>query len=82
MFSVKWIAQNGAHHIYSAHTVSYTPPDEHRLKPTISFYDATDNGFTTLDNGEVYVMNANGKTVANYALENGAFPHGLMPRAA
>ena len=82
MFTVKWIASNGAHHIYSAKAVSFTPPDADRPKPMVSFYDNDGDVHCTLDTGEVYVMNANGKTVSNYVLETREFPHGLMPLAA
>lgn len=82
MFTVKWIADNGAHHLYSgAKDVSYTPPDDERAQATVSFsYDNADH--VSIYAGEVYVMNENGRTVSNYTLATKDFPHGLAPRAA
>ena len=81
MFTVKWIAGNGAHHLYSvAKEVSFTPRDSNRPKPMVSFYDGLD--FVTLDCGEVYVMNENGRTVSNYVLSTEDFPAGIHPKAA
>lgn len=94
MFTVKWIAQNGEEMIYAAKNISYSPPaGDDRIggtggpapvmKATVSFdlADGTDV-HCSLDSGDVYVMNAFGKTVANYVLSTKEFPHGLMPRAA
>lgn len=91
MFTVKWIASNGAEMIYAAKDISFTPPqldpkagcDSKGPRATVSFYLA-DGSEThcSIDNGRVYVMNAFGKTVADYILQTEEFPHGLAPRQA
>lgn len=96
MFTLKWIAVNGAEMIYPARDVVYNPPDQiapalsastHNpepvrmliardiRRPCVSFYqigygDQNGDVHCTIDTGRVYVMNANGRTVADYHLSS------------
>lgn len=86
MFTVKWIASNGAQMIYASKgDVSYTPPENvpnggNDGKAKVTFYIPEGDVHCTIDSGRVYVMNDAGRTVADYILQTKEFPHGLAPR--
>lgn len=87
MFAVKWIAPNGSEMIYTADAdVSYTPGgfappgQQSTTLPCVAFY--THGSHLTLDSGRVFVMNANGRTVADYALDLAAAQARLTPVSA
>lgn len=110
MFTVKWIADNGAEMLYNARDVSYTPGNAVAPAPVhvrharsesigplvarditracVSFYvtgqqsSVDGDSHVTIDTGRIYVMNAAGRTVADYVLSTNEFPHGLAPRQA
>lgn len=84
MFTVKWIASNGAEMLYEGSGISYTPAGEKAgggAKSQVSF-DMAEGCHCSLDSGRVYVMNAQGRTVSDYVLSTDEFPHGLAPRQA
>lgn len=59
----------------------------YQRKAGVSFYiigsgDQKGDVHCSIDSGRVYVMNANGKTVADYVLSTEEFPHGLAPKQA
>lgn len=90
MFTVKWIADNGSETLYAAaKDVHFTPADAQNAsgsgavaKASVSFYLTDGDVHCSIDCGRVYVMNANGRTVADYVLSTKEFPHGLAPRQA
>lgn len=80
MFTIKWVASNCEEMLYRGKDVSYSPGEGER-KATVSFNIDGDT-HCTIDTGAVYVMNDNGRTVANYVLSTKDWPHGIMPRQA
>ena len=93
MFTVKHIMTNGHETIYHAREVNYVPANENtgEVDPgeaivhfdiTASASNVPGDSYVYISSGRVYVMNANGKTVADYVLRTKAFPHGLAPSQA
>jgi hypothetical protein len=86
MFTILWKAMNGAQMLYSARgEVGFTPADQRGgdydkpgkyLTPCVSFECAETGAHTTLDSGEVIVMNVGGHTVARYIICSQEFAHG------
>lgn len=64
MFTVKWVADNGAEQLVQTKEVNYSPGSDMEFAG-VSFYDL--NGVhTQWTDGDVYVMNETGKTVSHY----------------
>lgn len=70
MFTIKWIADNGSEALWQGRDINYTPAKENKEtgKATLRFQLGPEAGesFCSIDNGRVYVMNENGKTVSDY----------------
>lgn len=75
MFSILWKTPDGGEEIYVAPSVSKIPPAKElsdqldcRGREHVAFQklDGRDMVRTVINVGEVYVMNAQGKTVASY----------------
>jgi hypothetical protein len=80
MFTIKWVTSNCEEMLYRGTGISFTPGDDTR-KATVSF-EVGGGSRCIIDTGTIYVMNDNGRTVANYILSSKEWPHGVMPRNA
>lgn len=78
MQTVKWIRSDGGEEIMIATgTVSFNPPSpagatDPQRPAYVSFDMANSDIRASIDNGRVFVMNGNGKTVADYELRGRA----------
>jgi hypothetical protein len=70
MFTVKIIKPSGEQQLYDAEFVSYSPFTNNRdvAEEKVEFKIRGDPTTYQVVDGEVYVMNENGKTVADYHL--------------
>lgn len=71
MFTIKWKHENGSEALWQGSHINYTPAKENMQTPgkaALSFELGPETGHSTcmLDSGSVYVMNEQGKTVADY----------------
>jgi hypothetical protein len=73
MFTVKIIKPSGEHQLYEAEFVSYSPftNNTSEAKEKVEFRIPGDSTTYQVVAGSVYVMNFNGKTVADYYLGSG-----------
>jgi hypothetical protein len=76
MFTIKIIKPGGEQQLYEVEWVAYHPSgvDVLNYKPggteTVEFKKQSDPALYLVDNGDVYVMNSQGKTVADYHPRN------------
>ena len=72
MFTIKIVDPHGAEYIKQVKEVLYMPPEKE--KEWRVMYRDPNNGdvFYEVDEGDIYVMNDNGKTVAAYHLRSEA----------
>jgi len=68
MFTVKIIQEDGSERVREARTVMFNPPGKDRNASVFIFPGKSDDPTETVENALVYVMNENGKTVADYTL--------------
>lgn len=69
MLTIKIISQNGGEFVKSdVRTVSFNPPIMETGKEASLFVWYKDEPAETITDGKVFVMNENGKTVADYQL--------------
>lgn len=70
MFTIKWKDKNGSEALWQGHGLNYTPAKENKEtgKATLRFLLGPETGESqcSIDSGRVFVMNENGKTVADY----------------
>ena len=70
MFTIKIIKPSGEQQLYEVEWVAYHPPDKLGSTETVEFKKPLDPCLYLVDNGEVYVMNSSGSTVADYHPRN------------
>ena len=66
MFTIKIIKPSGEQQLYEVEWVAYHPQSKTGSVETVEFKKPLDPSLYLVDDGEVYVMNSNGKTVADY----------------
>lgn len=75
-FIIKWRASNGSEMLYSGRDISFSPNgvgaargnEMQMSRATVTFYDKNET-FCSFDLGRIFVMNDNGKTIADYNLD-------------
>ena len=76
MFAIKVIEESGSEYVRpEVEGVRFNPPISETGKQSILFVFYKDSPGETIYSGQVYVMNENGKTIANYHLDR--YPQGL-----
>lgn len=70
MFTIKWKHDNGSEALWQGSNINYTPAKENRGSGkavlTFDLGPETGNSTCSIDSGVAYVMNEQGKTVADY----------------
>ena len=66
MFTIKVVKSNGEQQVYETEHCFYTPSEQGSI---VEFRTPSGDKFI-LDEADVYLMNANGKTVADYYLRH------------
>ena len=80
MLTIRLVAPNGVERVKSVHSVMFVPTNKNTDGTDVVNYFIEGDGdlreAVCVRNGDVYVMNDNGKTVADYHLEKSPLLYG------